>query len=158
MTFDLITQSQKDDADATLTLINKFNPLLNKYAHKLYYEDAYCDLLADFIEFIHNIQLNKIRDKSEGSMVSYIHKSICDNYIKRSVYLKKLHNLVLFSDLSDNELHYVETTSAASDSYFKYELPNLQNILTKSELQVVNMLYLQGYTVKKTACILGVTR
>lgn len=158
MLADLIARSQAGKSNATIMIIRKFNPLLKKYAYKLYYEDAYYDLLTDFIELIHNVQLESMHDKSDGSFISYIHKSIYDSYIKRSVNLKKLNNIVLYSDLSDNQLFYIETVSATSDIYFEHELPVLQKVMTKSELEVINMLYLRGYTVTETACDLGVTR
>jgi len=158
MIFDLITKSQAGDFNATMELIDKFNPLLRKYAYKLFYDGAYDDLLVDFIELLHKIQLDNIRDRSEGSLVSYLHKSICDSYIKRSKYLKKLNNFVLYSDLSDCELYYVNTACATTDIYFEHELTALCNILTKSELQIINMLYLLGYTVRETAFSLGITR
>lgn len=59
MTTGLISQSQNRDIDATLKLIEKFKPILKKYAYKLYYNDAYNDLLMDFIELIYNIKLDK---------------------------------------------------------------------------------------------------
>jgi hypothetical protein len=62
MTADLINQSQTGNNDATLALIEKFNTLLKKYAYKLFYDDAYSDLLVDFIELLHNIQLDHLRD------------------------------------------------------------------------------------------------
>ncbi|WP_006524730.1 hypothetical protein [Desulfoscipio gibsoniae] len=76
MTKDLIVQSQTGDSSATLTLIRKFDPLLRKYAYKLYYDDAYNDLLFDFIEFLNNIRLDRMRDTSEGILISYISTSI----------------------------------------------------------------------------------
>ncbi len=66
MTIELISKSQSGDEDATLILIEKFKPLLKKYAYKLSYEDAYNDLLVDFIELIHNIQIYYIYNKDEG--------------------------------------------------------------------------------------------
>ena len=76
MSMDLIVQSQTSDSSATLTLIRKFDPLLRKYAYKLYYDDAYNDLLFDFIEFLNNIRLDRMRDTSEGVLISYICTSI----------------------------------------------------------------------------------
>jgi hypothetical protein len=55
MTIDIIVRSQGGDGDATLLLIEKFNPLLKKYAYKLSYDDAYNDLLLNFIELLHNM-------------------------------------------------------------------------------------------------------
>lgn len=158
MTADLITQSQTGDKTATLALIEKFNPLLKKYAYKLFYDDAYNDLLVDFIELVHNIQLDHLHDKSEGSLVSYICTSVRSSYIKKSIASKEMRNLVLYSNLSDNELYYVETSLASCDTYFKYELQGVNQVLTKSESSIIRMLYLSGYTVEEIACSLGVTR
>lgn len=133
MTADLIAQSQTGSNDATLVLIEKFNPLLRKYAYKLFYDDAYSDLLVDFIELLHNIQLDHLRDISEGSLVPYICTSVRSSYIKRSIAINKLHNLMLYSDLNDDKLYCIEAASAVSDTYFKYELPDVDQILTKSE-------------------------
>lgn len=52
MISDLIAEDQNGNSDATLLMIEKFKPLLKKCAYKLYYEDAYNDLLVDFIELI----------------------------------------------------------------------------------------------------------
>jgi RNA polymerase sigma factor (sigma-70 family) len=158
MTADLIAQSQTGSNDATLALIEKFNPLLKKYTYKLFYDDAYSDLLVDFIELLHNIKLGHLHDKSEGSLVSYICTSVRSSYIRRSIAINKLHNLMPYSDLNDNELYCIEAASAVSDTYFKYELPGVDQVLTKSESSIIKMIYLSGYTIKETACIFGITR
>jgi hypothetical protein len=103
MIIDLITKAQEGNEDAALLMIKKFNPLLKKYAYKLSYEDAYDDLLLDFIELIHNIRLDHIRNKDEGSMVSYICTSVRASYIKRLMDIKKLHDFISFSELSEGD-------------------------------------------------------
>ena len=141
MTLDIIEKSQGGDGDATLKLTEKFNPLLKKYAYKLFYEDAYNDLLLDFIELLHNIQIKNIHNKSEGSVVSYICTSIHSSYIKRLMEVKRLRNILLYSDLNDNELYYIEAISASNDLYQEYELSLIKKILTKQELKVISMIY-----------------
>ena len=69
MISELILRSQAGDKAATLELIDKFNPLLKKCAFKLSYDEAYNDLLADFIALIHNIRLKRICSKSEGHVI-----------------------------------------------------------------------------------------
>lgn len=69
MAIDIIVRSQGGYGDATLLLIEKFNPLLKKYAYELSYDDAYNDLLLNFIELLHNMQIKNIHNKSEGSGV-----------------------------------------------------------------------------------------
>ena len=158
MTIDIIEKSQRGDRDATLKLIEKFNPLLRKYAFRLYYEDAYNDLLADFIELMHNIQLDHIRDKGEGSMVSYICKSIRSSFVKKLTAIRILHSFIFYSELSDNELYYVDVLSSTRDEYFKYDLSDAYSILTKSEMSIVRMIYFSGYTISETAFIHGISR
>jgi len=158
MTIDIIERSQGGDGDATLLLIEKFNPLLKKYAYKLSYDVAYNDLLLNFIELLHNMQIENIHNKSEGSVISYICTSVHSSYVKRLIEVKRLRNLLLYSDLNDNELYYVESISATNDVYQEYELSFIKNILTKQELTVICMIYFTGYTVTEIASFYGTSR
>jgi len=158
MTKDLIIQSQTGDSEATLKLIEKFDPLLKKYAYVLFYEDAYNDLLLDFLKFLNKLRLDTLRNTNEGTLVSYIHTSIRSNYIKRLIALKKLHNFVPYSALSDSELYYAETAIAASDTHFDFEFTEVEHILTELELLIVKMIYLMGYSVEEIASIHSTSR
>lgn len=158
MTVDIIIKSQGGDGNATLMLIEKFSPLLKKYAFKLSYEDAYNDLLLDFIELLHNMQIENIYNKSEGSMVSYICTSVHSSYIKKLIEVKRLRNILLYSDLNDNELYYIEAISATNNVYQEYELSFIKKILTKQELSVISMIYFTGYTVTEIANFYGTSR
>lgn len=154
----LIEESQNGNSDATLQMIEKFNPLLKKYAYKLYYEDSYNDLLVDFVELLHNINLDRIQDKGEGKMVSYLCKSINSSYIKKLTAIKKLHSCILYSELTENQMYYVNILSASTDEYFMRELPGIALLLTKPEFLTVKMLYCSGYTIAETAFVFGVSR
>ena len=46
---DTIAAAQRNDEESLLALIEKFKPLLKKYAYKLHYEDSFFDLQLDFI-------------------------------------------------------------------------------------------------------------
>lgn len=158
MTIDIIVKSQGGDVEATLMLIEKFNPLLKKYAYKLFYEDAYNDLLLDFIELLHNMQIQNIHNQSDGGAVSYICTSVHSSYVKRLIEVKRLQNLLLYSDLNDKELYYVESISSTNDVYQDYELSFIKKILTKQELAVISMIYYTGYTVTEIANYYGTSR
>ena len=144
MTADLIAQSQAGDDTATLELIKKFNPLLKKCAFRLFYDDAYDDLLVDFMELLHGIRLKSLHNKSEGGLVSYISKSIQSSYIKKSTASKKLRRFIPESDFEEEELYSLEAASAVNDTYFAYEFPGIEKVLTKPETDVVKMIYLDG--------------
>lgn len=44
---DTIAAAQQNDEESLLALIEKFKPLLKKYAYKLHYEDSFFDLQLD---------------------------------------------------------------------------------------------------------------
>lgn len=157
MIIPLIKRLQSGDSDATLPLIEKFNPLLKKYAYKLSYDDAYNDLLLDFIELLHSIRLEQIRNKTEGGLVTYIATSIRNSYIRKSK-CRNIGNVVVFSSLSNKEMYYVDTALATIDNFAQHELPELNRVLTKSELLVLEMIYLWGYSVSDIAYMRGVSR
>lgn len=158
MLIDQILKTQEEDQSATLYLVEKFNPLLMKYAFKLHSEDAYNDLLLDFIELIHNIRLEQIHYKDDGHIVSYIRTSIHSSYIKRLIAIKKLHGIVHYSELSDSEVYYLDLLTSIKDEYFKYDFPVDSKILSEAEMQVIKMIYYSGYTVSEIAFICGVSR
>lgn len=72
--------------------------------------------------------------------------------------MKRLHNFLLYSDLNENELYYIESMSSTSDVYDDVELSFMENLLTKQELAVIKMLYFSGYTVTEIGNIYGTSR
>ena len=72
MLFKLIERAQKNDKLAMLEMIERFKPLLKKYAAKLKYEDAYDDILLYFIERIKNFNLEKQICRNDEAVASYM--------------------------------------------------------------------------------------
>lgn len=157
MTIDIIAKSQAGNGDATLELIQKFNPLLKKYAYKLHYEDAYDDLLIDFIGFLNDMEIENINNKSEGGIVNYVCSSIHSSYIKRLIRIKPFQKFLLYSELSDAELDYVESISSISDTYVEYDAIYNEK-LTRSEARILQLIYLYGYTATEIATYYGISR
>lgn len=158
MLIDDIIKIQNGDNDTTLKLIVKFDPLLKKYAHSLYYEDAYYDLLVDFIELLTNLHIDRLQYKEDGRMISYITTSIRNNYIKQLIKLKKLKNFITFSYLSENEQYFLEALTATNDTYINLDYDLFKEILTYREFLVIKMIFYEGYSVKETANKNGITR
>lgn len=158
MTANTIQKSQTGNNNATIALVEKFKPLLKKYASLLRYEDAYNDLLVDFIELLHNLRLDKMAHHNEGSIITYIQTSMRSSYIKRSTASRKYRNHMLFSDLSEKELYNVESKSSTVDTYFDQELSGLGALLTKAEFNILNSIYVNGHTSAEIALTNGTTR
>lgn len=158
MILDDIIKIQNGNNNSTLKLIEKFNPLLKKYAHSLYYEDAYCDLLVDFIELLNEIKGENLQSRDEGCLISYLTTSIHSSYIKNLIKLKRSHNQTIYSDLSENELYYIDTLTATNDTYINLEFDLLKKFLTYPEYLVIKMTFYEGYSVTETANFNGITR
>ena len=65
----LMEKAQQEDKEAMQELIDRFQPLLRKYARKLGYDDAYEDCLLFFIELIKNMDLKRLKDRKDQAAV-----------------------------------------------------------------------------------------
>lgn len=79
MLIELIKLSKENDENSTLELINKFYPLVKKYANKLYYDNYesyfYIQILIAIKKF------NTVRHYSDAEIVCYFSKVIRNAYI-----------------------------------------------------------------------------
>ena len=95
--FDLFLNAYNVNSFAQLQIVQRFQPLLKKYAALLKYEDAYSDLQLYLLELLHSGKLTKLQRKDDGTLVKYIESSIRHQYIS-DVY-KRQHLLGLLSRL-----------------------------------------------------------
>lgn len=158
MIIDEIVKIKKDNNDSMLKLIEKFNPILKKYSYRLYYEDAYNDLLLDFIELLIIMSTKKIRNTEDGCLVSYITNSIHNSYIKKLIKIKHLKNFTMYSDLSESELYYIDSITATNDIYENTDIDTLKKFLTNPEFITIKMIFYEGYSVIEIASFLGISR
>lgn len=110
--YNLLVNSKNGNKNSTLDIIEKFNPLLNKYSRKLNYDGSYTDLIICLLETLKTIPIEhntKLRDDS--SIVAYLHVSIKHKYISLS---KKNCNIIsneteLNTDiLGENSYSYID--------------------------------------------------
>ena len=74
--FDLFLNAYNGNSFAQLQIVQRFQPLLKKYAALLKYEDAYSDLQLYLLELLHSGKLTKLQRKDDGTLVKYIESSI----------------------------------------------------------------------------------
>lgn len=77
---DLIMQARVDP-ESMLMLLEKFKPLILKYAVLLHYPEAKQDLDYELIILAHKMRLENIQDY-EGAVVNYIAESIYHAFLK----------------------------------------------------------------------------
>lgn len=71
-----IQDIQNGDREQALALLEKFSPLLKKYAFFLQSEDALPDFQCFLLAFAKNLQLNELTISTDGAIISYINKAI----------------------------------------------------------------------------------
>lgn len=138
---------QAGSDEASLNLIRQFNPLLKKYARKLCYDDAYNDLLVEFLSVIKYLNINRLHNHSAGVIVVYISKSIYSSYLHLSKakhkYIQRIRPL---SALSEEEQYYVEVSLSSFDNYDILQILDLEKILNHHEIFIIYIIYFLGFS------------
>lgn len=145
--YDCIVDYQNGDKNKVLYIIEKMQPVLQKYAKKLKYEDAYNDLQLFLIIRISTFDCENIKNKSDGAMVNYIEKSIYHEYIKLSKNNEKLCNEMIGVD--DDTI--VEVAGGSEDDYSIILFEDLKSILTETEYKVIWEIYYNDLTPKEVS-------
>ena len=147
-----IQNKEKGYKKAILKLIKQFQPLVRKYSYLLYYEDSQSELTLTFIETLYKIPIDNPRFKQDQYIISYISKSIRNNYIHLS---KKR-----------NQLYYYESPinlDIAEDSYQinigdKLYIKDLLSLLTEREKEIINLKYFKEYSDIEISKKIGISR
>ena len=151
MLYELISSVQSNDQNAMTELIERFQPLLKKYAAKLNYEDAYEDLMLYYIGLIKSLNLKKLICTKDEIIVSYINVSIKNYYKKAITKIIKYKMQVALSDLTEEQMYYVDAKSATEDETDLFVEFGLREVLNDNECQVIYQLYIEGYTTAEIA-------
>lgn len=151
MVCSLLEKAQQGDQAAMLELINRFQPLLKKYARKLGYDDAYEDCLLFFIELVTFIDLKKLNDRNDQAVVAYIKVSVKHFYDKRIRKVIEENREIAFSDLSKEQKYYVESKTAKPDEKDIFMEFGIDKRLSPKEKRILDLVYIKGYTTTELA-------
>lgn len=149
----LFIQSQNKSEKALLNLLDKFKPLLLKYAIKLGYQDAFFDLRTCFIKLVYEVNLNNFPE--EKYLLSYIKKSIYHSYINLSKKNTKAEKQIPFSTFCEEGSFFEDNNIYVYDSSILLEI---KSILLPKELLVIYNIYFNDMSVAEIAKNLGVSR
>lgn len=158
MLFKLIERAQENDNLAMMELIERFNPLLKKYAGKLKYEDAYDDILLYFIERIKKFNLKKQVCRNDGAIVSYIEVCIVHFYDKKGQESAKSKNEIVLSALTQEQAYYAEAELSREDKENIFIELGIKSLLNEKEAKMLYMIYIEGYTITEIAKSCNKTR
>lgn len=143
--------------DALCNLVQTFEPLLKKYARLLAYPDAYFDLQAAFLDIVKKLDVNRLDKKTDGTVFRYIQAAVYHQYLSlaktRRQYVRAH---VLFCELENPDagpacLSDVLADTAAKDEPSFIEKDFLQRHLSKTEYEVILLIFYCGYSVAEIA-------
>ena len=158
MEYDKILSAKNGDEKNMITLIEEFNPLVRKYARKLNYEDAECDLNCFFIELIRKFPISKFEPCNEGGIITYLSRSLKNQYILLMKNLIKHKNVSVFSEMSEEQIYMIECKNASYDTYNVMDFETLKSLLNEKEFKVILLIYMNGYTSAEIARKENITR
>lgn len=146
-----IQDIQNGDREQALALLEKFSPLLKKYAFFLQSEDALQDFQCFLLMFAKNLQLNELTISTDGAIISYINKAIYHHYIALSK--AKHHQLPTVSIESQTEYDPLQfdTAFSESDTYNNLLLLDLKRALSTEEYHVIYDHYFRQYSIQEIA-------
>lgn len=141
MLYQLILRAQCGDSDAVIEIIQKFVPLLKKYAYKLHNEDAYENLQCDFLGLIYSIDLSRFSNPNDMVLTEYFSKSVYSYYVKRLKEHIKNKQMLDLSDLSDSQINEIESKLSMTEDESNMLIDDLKKLLTEKEFVVIYHIY-----------------
>jgi len=159
--YESVQKARNYDEEALLLLINKYDPLLKKYAYKCNYEDAYNDLQLFFMDLILNkINLEKMNSTEDRVFSVYFKKAVHNEYILQSKKNGKYkENGVLSTDDEYDLVTVVLDESGGYEddlSFIAFE--ELKGVLNEYEFTLIYQLYNDGLNVTEIAEMQNVSR
>lgn len=150
--YGVIQCAKYGDNESLEFLITKFEPIINSLAWRLNNDCGRTDLTIFFIKLVRGINLDNIRNSSDGAIVNYIKTSLYRKYSK----LKKqkvLMEIELIDIYSSNIKEYM-------DSEYKIFLDQLESmkVITKKENNILLKKYCYLSTEQEIARELNVSR
>ena len=153
--FDLFLNAYNGNSFAQLQIVQRFQPLLKKYAALLKYEDAYSDLQLYLLELLHSGKLTKLQRKDDGTLVKYIESSIRHQYISLNSRKNAVDNSVI---ASVDEIDFDQMSLSSNDEYPELLISDLHSVLQPSELTLLSQFVFKGMSIADIAEKSGVSR
>lgn len=143
-----IIKAKSRNYDSIDRIINCFEPQLNKYSRLLNGEDTKQELIIYLIKIIDTIPINEDCIWHDKAILSYISKSLKNDYIKLS---KREHNIKKVELDLCNELE---------SEYFEedFSFIELFKELTEKESYIIKLIYIYDFSVSEIAQTMKITR
>lgn len=148
----------QEDTENLIVILNDFKPLIQKYARKLDYEDAFFDMQSLFIEMILKITTDNFPPNEDKYILSYIAKGTYNIFLQCLAQSKYLHYENVNSEINDCQLEKIESRYSCEDTYDQLLFEDLKSILTKREYQVIYAYFMEGKSIQQISHDMEISR
>lgn len=155
MIMDLIRKLPNDAA--AMQLLEMFDKLLKKYARLLGTEDAYEELRLFFFELLNKLQQKGLKNSSDMYAISYIVKSVKNQYIALSK-AQACRKENVFSEMSEEQMVYVEQIASTDNGTDISSYYPSDNTLSEREKIILQKFFACDYSIDEIAHQMNISR
>ena len=146
-----ILDYQGGDANAALELVEKFKPLIKRYAFFLHREDSFEDLQCFLLSMLKTWDTSRLSSTDDATVTRYIANSVKNEYIALSKQKAKERGTSYLEDATlPQALEYAQKTSTC-DQYDQLTLQDLHKVLNEYEFAIVYAIYFEQRSVAEVA-------
>ena len=146
-----ILDYQGGDANAALELVEKFKPLIKRYAFFLHREDSFEDLQCFLLSMLKTWDTSRLSSTDNATITRYIANSVKNEYIALSKQKAKERGTSYLEDATvPQAIEYAQKTSTC-DQYDQLTLQDLHKVLNEYEFAILYAIYFEPRSVAEVA-------
>lgn len=142
---------QGGDSNAALELVEKFRPLIKRYAFFLHREDSFEDLQCFLLSMLKTWDTNRLSSTDDATIIRYIANSVKNEYIALSKQKAKERGTSYLEDATVPQVIEYEQKTSTSDQYNQLTLQDLHKVLNEYEFAIIYAIYFEQRSVAEVA-------
>ena len=146
-----ILDYQGGDANAALELVEKFKPLIKRYAFFLHREDSFEDLQCFLLSMLKTWDTSRLSSTDDATVTRYIANSVKNEYIALSKQKAKERGTSYLEDATLPQAREYAQKTSTCDQYDQLTLQDLHKVLNEYEFAIVYAIYFEQRSVAEVA-------
>ena len=142
---------QGGDSNAALKLVEKFRPLIKRYAFFLHREDGFEDLQCFLLSMLKTWDMSRLSSTDDATIIRYIANSVKNEYIALSKNRAKERGTSYLEDATVQQVIEYEQKTSTWDQYSQLTLQDLHKVLNEYEFAILYALYFEQRSVAEVA-------
>ena len=142
---------QGGDSNAALMLVEKFRPLIKRYAFFLHREDGFEDLQCFLLSMLKTWNTSRLASTDDATVIRYIANSVRNKFIALSKQKTTDQCAFYIEDATVPEAIEYEQRTSTYDQYDQLSVQDLHKVLDDYEFEIIYALYFKQQSVAEVA-------